>query len=197
MSRVKAVCSDRKIRKELERTLSLLEGCKFRALEVDFFKLDEVLVFLNFNEVEQYQKTHKIKIIDKGGYNFCEGAYEPNRRTIYLFPRYKRDVERIVFVLLHEVSHYIMDVHDIFSRHRYATVPAYRFLEEIRVNNLSYYLGKHILTGNAIYRIGIHTQNYENRMRHSLSLFPIDKQRDGNKEVGICSLMQLSHKLDG
>lgn len=187
----------------MESTLEAVSKIKFKAFELDFFRLDRVVYLEDFEDALEYDKTYGTETANEDSFKTANACYEPKDRAIYLYGtgdlKYSGPTMKIM-VLLHELSHYIMDYHDIFSRYRYATDPIYRLLEEVRVNNMSYYIAKHFLTD---YRLDIaknYVRGYREMMHWQITAaqtFTKAGELYLQNGRGICSLMDLADELDG
>lgn len=164
---VEIMANDLEVLQFIEDIIGQVSEHNYPAFEIDFFWLKKVVFFDSYKEVDAYQLKTGEEVISRRDWDGSNGCYEPRHKAIYLF---KSDEViqggeiNIATTLLHELSHYIMDSYDLLSRTRYARDPIYRFLEEIRVNNMSLYLAKAIFGGSYLRDFEYYTQGYRRFM---------------------------------
>lgn len=128
----------------VREVVDILPRLHYKAFELDFKNLAQIRVFESFKEYSATLKEEGEEI-DEKVYHGVLGKYDPVKKEVHILGYNAPDELTFIMGLLHELSHFIMDDHDLFSVKRYKTDLIYRFYEEIRVNNLSYYLAKHLL----------------------------------------------------
>lgn len=177
--------------------LEKLTTAEIKAFDVDLFKLNRIVFFDNPGEIDTYEwETCQVVGSPRVFYE-AHGMFKPRLRTIYLFNNNQMrsgGVVKQTMVLLHELSHYLMDSHDVSSIARYATDPIYRILEEMRVDRMSFYLAKQIMPETFCEQAKIFVQEHANMLQGELEKVrskSTNVEKYNSNGIGICKLMDL------
>ena len=193
---VEIVASLTEVLEYLENIITQVSNHKYQVFEIDFSWLEKIVFFDSFEEVRNYRLESGKWIASEGDWDRSNGCYEPMDRAIYLFN--SSEVKRggrvnIATTLLHELSHYIMDTYDLLSRTRYSMDPIYRYFEEIRVNNMSFYLAKAIFGREVLVDFEFYVRGYRQFMYRLIS----SAKQQGHEKLylrngrGVAGLMQM------
>lgn len=156
---------------KVETILNMLEdaynGMDNKPFYFSFKQLRKVIVFLSYGELQDYLVSKGFYVPSQETLKNVNGYYNAEQKEIHLLKYNQKRPNPIEFdmVLIHELSHYIMDINDVCSLRRYNFDVIYGAYEEIRVNNMSSFLAKKIMDKSKFPFIETYRRDYNNGYR--------------------------------